>query len=87
MAKTASLGVTWHLPNPRTGAYYTRPFNSTTQASADLIGMLADDGLTWAQMVDEILYDPEARAVAEGFVDAGHGDRVAAEFVDLGRVP
>lgn len=64
------LGVLWFLPGKKL------PVATTTVASSDLIRTLAADGLTWSQMVAEICYDPEARQVAELFVEAGHGDEV-----------
>lgn len=78
--KRPSLGVDWHLPNPR-GGFYKRPFASTTVASADLIALVAGDSLTWREVVAGIHYDPEARDVAMAFVEAGYGDAVAADMM------
>lgn len=78
--KRPSLGVDWHLPNPR-GGFCKRPFASTTVASADLIALVAGDSLTWREVVAGIHYDPEARDVAMAFVEAGHGDAVAADMM------
>mgnify|MGYP007125820773 CR=1 FL=1 len=75
-----SLGVDWHLPNPK-GGFYKRPFASTTVASADLIDMVAGDCLTWREVAAAIRYDPEARDVAMAFVEAGYGDDVAREIL------
>lgn len=74
------IGVQWHLPNAD-GRFAARPFTSTTKASANLISMLAEEGLTWAQIAEAILYDPDAKGVAIGFVEAGHGQTKAAEHV------
>jgi len=67
-----SLGVDWHLPGPD-GAYEKRRFATTTAASSLLVTLLAEDGLTWAQIAEQIRYDDEARAVAARFVEAGYG--------------
>lgn len=79
--RTPSLGVDWHLPARRGDGYARRPFATTTVASSDLIRLLADDGLTWAEVADAILFDPDAKHVATTFVDAGHGDTKAALMV------
>lgn len=75
--KNPSLGVDWHLPAKNGKGYAKRRFATTTKASSDLIEMLAEDGLTWDQMAEQILFDPEAKAVAQGFIDAGHGQTKA----------
>ena len=82
-AGSRSLGVDWHLPDPRTGAYRRRSFASTTVASSNLVRALAREGLTWAEVVDAILYDSEARAVAERFVAEGFGAVPAATHLRL----
>lgn len=80
--KRVSLGVDWMLPK-KAGGYYKQPFASTTQASSDLIEMLAEDGSTWADLVERIRYDPEARGVAQRFVDEGYGSVAARDFLNL----
>lgn len=82
--KNPSLGVDWHLPTKNGSGYAKRRFATTTVASSNLIEMLADDGLTWAQMTEEILFDPEAKAVAQGFIDAGHGEAKALVHLTAG---
>lgn len=82
--KTVDLGVDWHLPakpGSKGGAYAKRRFATTTPASSNLIGLLAGEGLTWAELVGEINFDDEAKAVAQAFVDAGHGETKAAEHL------
>lgn len=84
------LGVAWHLPakpGSETGGYAKRRFATTTVASSDLIEMLAGEGLTWAELAEEILFDDEARAVAWGFVEAGHGEVKAWEHVGATLLP
>ncbi|MFS0885107.1 hypothetical protein [Aeromicrobium sp. 179-A 4D2 NHS] len=71
--RTPSLGVDWHLPSKKFG-FQRRPFTSTTKASSDLIVLLAARGLTWSQLSEQILWDPEAKAVADRFVTEGYGD-------------
>lgn len=75
-----SLGVDWHLPDGR-GGFRARRFASTTVASGDLIRLLAEDGNTWAEIASAIIYDDEAKAVAQRFVDAGYGATLAREMV------
>ena len=67
MAKPkVSQGVDWFLPGRK------RRFATTTPASAFLIEVLAEDGLTWSQIAQQVLYDPDAKAVAEHFTAAGY---------------
>lgn len=68
----ASLGVDWHLPDPR-GGFRRRRFATTTQASSDLIVLLATDGATWADVAVQVNFDDDAKVVAQGFVNAGYG--------------
>lgn len=74
------LGVDWHLPLAA-GGYAKRRFAHTTRASADLIHALAEDGLTWAQVATKILFDSDARKVAEGFIAAGLGATLAEKHL------
>ncbi len=73
-SKRLDLGVDWFLPGAK------RRIATTTRASSDLIALLAEDGLTWAQMVGAIIYDPEAKAVAQIYVDRGHGSEIPVVF-------
>lgn len=83
MNRRTGLGVAWHLPEADAGGYRARTFADTTRATSDLIEMLAaDTGGTWALLHDRINYDDDARAVCQGFMEAGFGDRQAAD--DLG---
>lgn len=75
--------MAWHLPESNGGGYCARAFADTTRATSDLIEMLATaTGGTWALLHDRINFDDDARAVCRGFIDAGFGDRQAAD--DLG---
>lgn len=76
--RRVSLGVDWHLPVRRGLGFQRRPFATSTVASANLIAVLAGDGLTWSEIHQGILYDPEAKIVCQGFIDAGFGDAKAA---------
>jgi len=69
-ARRVDLGVDWHVPGRK------RRIATTTPATSHLIAMLAGDGLTWRQIGDAIRYDTDARAVADLYVEAGHGDQV-----------
>lgn len=80
MSRRLDLGVDWHLPAKK-GGYATRRFATTTVASSDLITLLAEDGSTWSQVAERILFDPEAKAVATAFVDAGHGSSPASTML------
>lgn len=73
--REASLGVDWHLPGRK------RRFATTTVATSDLIVLLAEDGCTWAELIDQINYDEEAKAVARHFVAHGYGDTTARDMV------
>lgn len=67
-----NLGVEWHKPHPK-GGYYKRSFASTTQASSDLLYLLSCDGLTWKEGMEQVNYDPEAKAICSQFVEWGYG--------------
>lgn len=81
MITMQSLGVDWSLPKKDGEGFSSRRFASTTVASAELVRMLAEDGLTWSEAVSAILYDPEAQAVCIRFVSEGYGDMLMSEFV------
>ena len=72
--RRVDLGVDWYLPGKK------RRFTTTTAASSYLIETLAP-GRTWAQVAEAILFDDEAKGVAEAFVAAGLGDEPAADFL------
>ena len=75
-------GVAWHLPNPKVpGTFSARPFAYTTPATAFLIEVLAEDGLTWSEIAKVCIYDHDARHVALGFIAAGHASTPVAEHV------
>jgi len=58
-----------------------RRFATTTVASADLIRTFAEEGLTWVEVYDKIIYDDEAKAIADRFVAEGYGSVPAATHV------
>lgn len=72
--------VDWHLPHKK-GGYYKRPFARSTQATSGLIVILGEDGLTWEEAVEIILFDDEAKAIVQRFIDEGYGNRLVREFV------
>jgi hypothetical protein len=87
------LGVDWYLPargwapTAMKADFRARPFASTTVASSDLITLLARDGMTWRQIAEKILYDPDAKAIAVRFVEEGYGDVPALSFVGRPVIP
>jgi len=62
-----SLGVDWYIPNRR-----TRVFTST-QATSNLIQVLSEDGYSYAEMVNQIHYDPDAVKLCNIMVEQGYG--------------
>lgn len=75
VAAKGDLGTQWYLPGKK------RPFGTSTRATSDLVGLLAEDGLTFQEAYDAILYDDEAKALVQRFIDAGYGD---TKMADLG---
>lgn len=73
--------VTWHLPNPRTGELYKKPF--ATSSIDDALVISSFRHLTWRAMLNTVTgLNGDVRAVAKGFIDAGHGDNLISELVD-----
>lgn len=72
---TRSLGIDWFLPGAR------KRFATTTKASSDLIVLVSEQGLTVAESVDLILYDPEAKAVLEFLAEHGQSGTRLADLV------
>lgn len=62
--------VSWCLPGRK------RPFTYTTIATSDLITVLASQtkNKTPKEILSLITYDPEAKAVMQGYIDKGYGD-------------
>ena len=60
--------VAWYTPGRK------RPIAYSTQATSNLIGYLADDGFTFNRAREEILYDTEAHAVLDAYIERGYGD-------------
>lgn len=74
-SKTAQRGdVHWTVPGRKT------PIAYSTLATSQLIGLLAEDGLTFGEAHDAVLYDTDAKQILALYVERGHGDRVMAEF-------
>lgn len=73
--RKADLGVDWFLPGAK------RRFATTTKATSDLIVALAEQGLTFEQMLDEIRFDVDAKTVIEHFCNKGYGAELVAKFV------
>lgn len=67
-------GVHWTVPERKT------PIAYSTQATSDLIALLAEDGHTFASAREEIRWDTDAHAVLDAYIARGHGDKAMAEF-------
>lgn len=74
-SKRTDLGVQWFAPGVK------RPIANTTPATSLLVGLLAEDGLTFNEAHAAILYDDEAKAAVQAFIDRGYGD---TRMIDLG---
>jgi hypothetical protein len=72
---SGNLGVLWFLPGRK------RPIGTTTVATSNLIGLLAEDGLTFAEAHAEIRFDQDATDILQVYIDHGYGD---ARMSDLG---
>lgn len=73
--RKGELGVEWFLPGKK------RRFADTTPATSNLLRVLSEDGSTWAEVLAAIHFDPDAKFVAQTFVNAGLGDRPAFPFM------
>lgn len=60
--------VEWSVHNRK------RPIAYSTVATSQLIGLLAEDGHTFASARREVRYDSEAQAVLDAYIDRGLGD-------------
>lgn len=71
-ARTASIwpcrDVEWHVPERKTPVAYS------TVATSRLIGILAEEGHTFASARAAVLFDQEAQAVLDVFVARGLGE-------------
>ena len=75
MAKTKIKGdVHWHIPGKK------KPIAYSTKATSDLIGLLAEDFETIQDVYDAVMYDQEAKAVLQKYIDLGYGNEVAREW-------
>lgn len=79
MAKRGNgLGSLWFAPGLK------RPIAKSTAATSLLIGLLAEDGLTFNEALGELRYDPDGRAVVTAYIERGYGD---TRMTDLGVRP
>lgn len=62
----AEPGVSWYAPGGR------RPVATSTLATNHLLEALADDGLTFAEADDVLVYDTEAIAVVAEYLRRGY---------------
>lgn len=70
-----NLGVDWHLPGAK------RRFATTTRATSEMIVELAGDTLTFAQALDAVNFDVDAKIVLEHFCNSGYADELVAKYV------
>ena len=62
--------VQWHVPRK------VRPIAYSTVATSDLIADLARDWLTFSEARAVVLYDTEAQAVLDAYIELGFGDAI-----------
>jgi hypothetical protein len=74
VARREGWAVTWYAPGRK------RPIAYSTQATSNLIGWLADNGFTFNRAREEILYDTEAYAVLDTYIERGYGDTPMREI-------
>lgn len=74
--KRKSKGDTmWLVPGKK------RPIAYSTNATSYLIEILADEGLTFSEAKEHLIFDPEGRDVMQAYIDRGFGD---TRMSDLG---
>ena len=66
--------VEWDIPGRK------RPIAYSTLAASHLIALLAEQGGTITEVRDRIIYDREAKAVLQAYIDKGYGGQVASEW-------
>ena len=77
MAGTAARqrgDVHWHVEGRRT------PIAYSTTATSQLIGLLAEDGHTFASARQAINFDRDALEVLDAYIERGLGDRTMAGY-------
>ena len=75
MSKAKIKGaVEWYVPNKK------KPIAYSTRATSDLIGLLAEDFETIQDVYDAVMYDQEAKAVLQKYIDLGYGNQIAGEW-------
>lgn len=66
--------VQWHVDDRKT------PIAHSTVATSQLIGLLAEDGHTFASARAAVNFDREAHEVLDAYIERGLGDRGMAEY-------
>lgn len=75
MAKAKNKGdVHWFVPNKK------KPIAYSTLAVKHIIGLLSEELNTIQDVYDAILYDPEAKAILQKYIDLGYGNETAREW-------
>ena len=73
--KTSRGDVHWYIPKRKT------PIAYSTTATSRLIGLLAEDGLTFGQAHTAVNYDDEAKDILMLYIERGYGE---TKMSDLG---
>lgn len=75
MPKAKNKGdVHWFVPNKK------KPIAYSTLATKHIIGLLSEELNTIQDVYDAILYDPEAKAILQKYIDLGYGNETAREW-------
>ena len=69
------LGVDWYVPGKK------RRFATTTQATSDLVVLVAAQGLSVAESIGLIHYDDDAKRVLQHLANHGHADTMLSTLV------
>lgn len=73
--RTARGGVHWYAPGRKAPIAYSTPATSQT------LGLLAEDGHTFASARRELHFDPEGQLVLDAYIDRGLAD---TRMIDVG---
>ena len=75
MAKAKIKGdVHWYVPGKK------KPIAYSTVGTSDLIGLLVEDFETIQDVYDAVMYNQEAKAIMQIYIDLGYGNQIAREW-------
>lgn len=75
MLKPKNKGdVHWYIPGKK------KPIAYSTVATSDLIGLVAEDFETIQDVYNAVMYDQEAKAIMQIYIDLGYGNQIAREW-------